>query len=94
MGTHVEGEDIEALERIQRPIHFGGVQLPELHISDLKRWTPAPMAVGPAGEETLLGRIITISRTALAARIKHGVPMAELLHHVHMICDAEEALLD
>ena len=88
-----EGADNEALEnlhaRAQRPIHFGGVQLPALETAR----SCSDLAVGPTGEHSLEARLIAVSRTALAARIKHGVPMRELVHHVAMLADAEEALL-
>jgi hypothetical protein len=47
----------------------------------------------PAGTDTPLARLVDVSRIALAARIKHGVRLSELLDHIQSLALIEEELL-
>ena len=71
----------------QPPIHFGGAQLSEL----------ADGFTGhdntPAGEDTPEARLVNVSRMSLAARIKHGVPLSELLGHFQTLALVESDLM-
>lgn len=51
------------------------------------------LASAPAGEATQAARVVALSRAALAARIKHGVPLAELTSHFVTLSIAEGVLL-
>jgi len=99
MGTRCEGDDIESMERTQRPIVFGGHQLPEINLAytvsndekhALLKSSPQP---GPAGEGSPEARLLNVSRWSLAARIRHGVPMSQLLDHLQTLALVEEKLL-
>lgn len=109
----------------QRPIHFGGVELPPLPpvgtpgreaekaarfaVAYGNRLPPVVWsgAVGfaagadvpdmahmnpPAGEETAEARLVNVSRMAVAARIKHGVPLADMVDHIITLALVEERL--
>lgn len=47
----------------------------------------------PAGERTPEARLINVSRMALAARIKHGVPLADMLSHFQTLALVEANLM-
>ena len=76
-------------DSFQRPIVFGGVQLPAMGVSqaDVTGLTP-----GPAGEGSPEARLVQVSRWALAARIKHGVPLSDLLSHCQTLALIEASL--
>lgn len=48
---------------------------------------------GPAGEATRAARTVQVSRLALAAKLKQGVPMSELTAHFTTLSIAEGVLL-
>lgn len=97
MDTRTEGADIEALERLhsrtQPGIMFGGVSLPPIKEIQVHRdvrtspWNP------PAGESTPEARLVAVSRAALSARIRQGVPLQELLGHFQTLALVEERLM-
>lgn len=107
----------------QRPIHFGGVQLPPVplhqrpgladevfqaireHALKYEGSTPLDLVVEdmlpplahcnpPAGEATPEARLVNVSRMAVAAKIKHGVRLAEILPHLHTLAELEERLIE
>jgi hypothetical protein len=89
----------------QRPIHFGGVQLTEL-VSRYEESTPLAAIIeehvyepfdpkpGPAGEATRDARCVALSRWILAAKLKQGVPMKELMDHFLQLSIAEGLLIN
>lgn len=46
----------------------------------------------PAGEASPEARLVNVSRMALAARIKHGVPLVDMLNHFQTLALLEERL--
>lgn len=48
---------------------------------------------GPAGEGSPMARLLSVSRWAVAARIRQGAPLAELLGHIQTLTLLEEQLL-
>lgn len=55
--------------------------------------TGDPFVNNPTGELTLDARYLALSRASLAARIKHGVKMSDLVSHIETLTEGEEALL-
>lgn len=53
-----------------------------------------PMQNAPGGENTREAREIALLRTALAAQIKQGKPMADLIERFTFVTLAEGMLLD
>lgn len=92
---------------VQPPIHFGGAQLPGIVHVDVRELQgealtyaaehlhrePLPHCNPPAGEATPEARLVNVSRMSLAARIKHGVPLAELLPHITTLAEVEQHLI-
>lgn len=50
-------------------------------------------AAPPAGTDSPEARIIDVSRMSLCARIKHGVPLVDLLDHFQTLAHVEANLM-
>ena len=67
--------------------------MPEIEVAAEHEFVGEPGWRPPAGEATPEARLVAVSRAALAARIKHGVPLSDLLGHMQTLALVEANLM-